>query len=100
MRICARLLFALVSLFLLVLVIQFCVAFVRTPAIVAHTERSGRLVLDPSEFSGRRLQWLIKVQDPTFYHHHGMELKAPGAGYTTITQGLIKVLFFNSSFTQ
>jgi membrane carboxypeptidase/penicillin-binding protein len=98
MRICAKLLFALISLFLLVIAVQFCVAFVRTPAIVAHAERSGRLVLDPSEFSEQRLQWLIKVQDPTSYHHHGVELRAPGAGYTTITQGLIKVSFFNSSF--
>lgn len=62
MRICARLLFALVSLFLLVLVLQFCVVFLQTPATVARTERSGRLVLDPSKFSGQRLQWLIKVQ--------------------------------------
>jgi membrane peptidoglycan carboxypeptidase len=98
MRICARLLFALVSLFLLVIVIQFCVAFVRTPAIVTQAEQSGRLLLNPGEFREQRLQWLIKVQDPTFYHHHGVELRAPGAGYTTITQGLIKILFFNSSF--
>ena len=98
MRICARLLFALASLFLLVIVIQFCVAFARTPAIVAQAERSGRLELDPGEFSEQRLQWLIKVQDPTFYHNHGVELRAPGAGYTTIAQGLIKILFYDSSF--
>jgi membrane peptidoglycan carboxypeptidase len=70
----------------------------RTPAIVAGAEQSGRLSLNPNEFRDLRLPWLLQVQDPNFYHHHGVDTGTPGAGYTTITQGLVKALFFNYSF--
>jgi membrane carboxypeptidase/penicillin-binding protein len=76
--------------------VQYFVAFIRTPGIVARAEQSGGLML--SEFRGQRLQWLLQVQDPAFHQHHGVDLGTPGAGYTTITEALTKALFFHYSF--
>lgn len=45
--------------------------------------------LDP-----RQKEIVIKVQDPGFYHHHGIDLSTPGAGLTTITQAIVKKLYF------
>lgn len=80
------------------IVVQYTIAYVRIPGILAQVEQSGNLPLALNEFQGQRLSWLLKVQDPDFYQHHGVDLGTPGAGYTTITQGLVKLLFFNDSF--
>ena len=34
---------------------------------------------------------LLAIEDPRFYSHAGVDLRTPGAGWTTITQGLVKV---------
>jgi membrane carboxypeptidase/penicillin-binding protein len=44
------------------------------------------------------LDILIKVEDPTFWKHRGVDLATPGAGMTTITQGLVKLLYFPNGF--
>jgi hypothetical protein len=36
-----------------------------------------------------------RVDDPDFYHHVGVDSRIRGAGYTTITQGIVKLLFFD-----
>jgi membrane peptidoglycan carboxypeptidase len=41
-----------------------------------------------------RREILIKVQDPGFYNHNGVDLSTPGAGLTTITQAIVKKLYF------
>lgn len=41
-----------------------------------------------------RLSILLKVQDPGFYAHSGIDLTTPGAGLTTLTQSLSKRLAF------
>jgi membrane carboxypeptidase/penicillin-binding protein len=38
------------------------------------------------------------VEDPAFYRHLGVDLESPGAGMTTITQGLVKLLYFPEGF--
>ena len=38
---------------------------------------------------------ILKVEDPGFYEHNGVDLSTPGAGLTTITQGLAKSHFFH-----
>jgi len=75
--------------------IQFGWAYLATPKIVAQFEASTALPLDPATFTQSRRDWLLAVDDPTFYHHHGIDSRTPGAGYTTITQGLVKILFFD-----
>jgi membrane carboxypeptidase/penicillin-binding protein len=89
---------ALVALAILFVTVQFCAAFIRTPSVVAQAEQSTNLQLQLSAFREPRLQWLLKVQDPDFYRHHGVDSGTPGAGYTTITQGLVKELFYSYSF--
>lgn len=47
-----------------------------------------------TDLSPRQREILLKVEDPAFYRHGGVDLTTPGAGLTTITQGLVKVLYF------
>ena len=98
MRTALKLVIALVGLAIVAIAVQSCVAFFRTPSVVAQAWKSGNLQLQLSEFREQRLQWLLKVQDPDFYHHHGVDSGTPGAGYTTVTQGLVKILFYSYSF--
>ena len=42
-----------------------------------------------------RLQLLLLVQDPAFYHHDGVDTKTAGAGLTTVTQSVSKRLAFS-----
>jgi len=46
------------------------------------------------DLSKRQREILIKVQDPGFYDHRGIDLCTPGAGLTTITQAIVKKLYF------
>lgn len=46
------------------------------------------------DLSPRHLEILLKVEDPNFYSHRGVDFKTPGAGWTTITQALAKRLYF------
>lgn len=48
------------------------------------------------DLSKRQTEILIKVQDPGFYGHNGMDLSTPGAGLTTITQAIVKEFYFDS----
>lgn len=74
---------------------QFIWAYLTAPKIVEQSERSAKLSLDPATFTPTRHEWLIAVDDPMFYHHHGIDSRTRGAGYTTITQGLVKILYFD-----
>ena len=47
-----------------------------------------------NDLSKRQTEILIKVQDPGFYNHNGMDLSTPGGGLTTITQAIVKKLYF------
>ncbi len=53
------------------------------------------ITLKPKELSKRQLEILIKVQDPSFYSHSGVTFTAPGTGWTTLTQSVVKFLYFN-----
>ncbi|MFH1034982.1 MAG: biosynthetic peptidoglycan transglycosylase [Pseudomonadota bacterium] len=52
------------------------------------------LPLRLSDLSPWQRQALLKVQDPSFHRHHGVDFTTPGQGLTTITQGLVKLLYF------
>jgi len=87
-----------VALLVCALLLQYSVAYFETPKVVAAVEQSSTLPLTISDFRGSRLEWLLKVQDPDFYHHPGFDWWTRGAGYTTMTQGLVKRLFYPSGF--
>jgi membrane carboxypeptidase/penicillin-binding protein len=74
---------------------QFIWAYFIVPRVVAHFERTTPLPIDPKVIGQTRREWLLRVDDPNFYRHHGIDSRTPGAGFTTITQGLVKILFFD-----
>ena len=74
---------------------QFIWAYLTAPQVVEQFERSANLSLDPTNFTPTRLDWLLAVDDPMFYHHHGIDSRTRGAGYTTITQALVKIFYFD-----
>jgi membrane carboxypeptidase/penicillin-binding protein len=88
----------LVVLIVFAFLLQYTVAYFDTPKAVAAVEQADNLPLTISDFHGPRLEWLLKVQDPDFYHHPGVDWWTAGAGYTTMTQGLVKRLFYPSGF--
>ncbi len=51
--------------------------------------------IDSRDLTERQREILIRVQDPGFYGHHGIDLRTPGAGLTTITQAIVKKLYFD-----
>jgi len=44
----------------------------------------------------KRLEWFLKVEDPNYFSHNGIDLKTAGAGLSTITQSLAKRLAFKN----
>lgn len=52
--------------------------------------------LSTSDFTQRQIHILLAVEDPSFFEHNGMDLTTPGAGITTLTQGLVKILYFEN----
>ena len=70
-------------------------ASARTPAIIAaNRDRPIKL----AQVGQRRLQMLLQVEDPGFYRHHGVDFSTPGQGKTTMTQALVKRLYFEGGF--
>lgn len=69
-----------------------------TPALVsAATVRYGA-PLRLADLSAQRKAMLLAVEDPHFMRHKGVDLATPGAGMTTITQGLVKIVYFPDGF--
>jgi membrane peptidoglycan carboxypeptidase len=71
-----------------------------TPALVQEAWRRYGRHLTLSDLSLHRRSVLLAVEDPAFFRHHGVDLETPGAGMTTITQGLVKLLYFPGGFKQ
>lgn len=69
-----------------------------TPRIVAEAWQHYGKYLTLHDLSDQRLRWLLAVEDPAFFDHRGVDLDTPGAGMTTISQGLVKLLYFPNGF--
>ena len=67
-----------------------------TPQIVRELLSSERMKISLEDFQDGWLDMLLRVEDPSFYTHNGMDLSTPGAGITTITQNLVKRLYFDN----
>ena len=74
-------------------------AYFDTPAIVSKIYSSNKIKIKIEDLPINLQEALLKVEDPNFYYHNGIDLKTPGAGYTSITQAIVKV-FFSDGFTQ
>ena len=87
---------AVVAMFIAVSLIAVAVMFFRAAAraetVFANAERTYSSVRPP--LPAGFLQALLHVEDPGFERHSGIDLRTPGAGATTITQGLVKMLYF------
>ena len=68
----------------------------RTPGIAKRAEEEVAEPLDPGDLSHGRIEDLLAVEDPGFFDHPGIDVSTPGAGWTTITQGLAKDLYFDA----
>jgi membrane carboxypeptidase/penicillin-binding protein len=54
------------------------------------------LSLRVRDLDKKRLSWLVTIQDPGFYEHKGVDFSTPGAGLTTISQSIVKRLYFRN----
>ncbi len=70
------------------------VARVATPSLVSETWKRFGAQLKLTDLSKERQAMLLAIEDPAFIRHHGVDLETPGAGMTTITQGLVKLIYF------
>ena len=68
----------------------------RTPGIVDTAEAEVAEPLAPDDLPPGRIADLLAVEDPGFFDHPGIDVSTPGAGWTTITQGLAKDLYFDA----
>lgn len=64
----------------------------RTPDVLSRAA-TGELKL--GDLPPRRIAMLLKVEDPNFFHHRGVDFSTPGAGMTSITQSLVKRFYFD-----
>jgi len=65
-----------------------------TPGMIDSILKSEVIRLRLMDFPDGWLDKLLTVEDPSFYRHNGIDLSTPGAGITTITQGMVKYLYF------
>lgn len=91
--------FLLVSgIILLFVSVYYCIvvmqARAQTPEIVAQALSAERAPLELHDLTKEQLDELLKIQDPNFYHHQGFDISTPGAGITTLSQGLVKLFYF------
>lgn len=68
--------------------------YFQTPIIIEGYITRGIVEYNFDQLPDEYQDILIKVQDPGFYSHKGVDFTTPGAGWTTITQSLAKFFYF------
>jgi membrane carboxypeptidase/penicillin-binding protein len=63
---------------------------------VLPQEERADYPLQVTSLTDRQLEILLRIEDPKFYEHQGVDLSTPGGGLTTITQALVKHLYFDN----
>ncbi|WP_431097195.1 transglycosylase domain-containing protein [Polaromonas aquatica] len=71
-----------------------------TPSLVSEAGKRFGAQLKLTDLSKERQAILLAVEDPAFTRHHGVDLETSGAGMTTITQALVKLIYFPEGFKQ
>lgn len=71
-----------------------------TPELIAAALELHGYEVDLKQLGEERERLLLQVQDPAFRRHRGVDLATPGAGMTTLTQSLVKQLYFPEGFKQ
>lgn len=72
----------------------------QTPELVQTAFAKFGREVSASQLPPRRIDMLLQIEDPTFNTNRGVDLETPGAGMTTIAQGLVKILYFPQGFKQ
>ena len=67
-----------------------------TQRAVGQLLRSEKASLNILRIEEKRISVLLIVEDPKFFTHKGLDFSTPGAGWTTISQGLAKDIYFDS----
>jgi len=75
--------------------IETVIACRATPEIKKGFLNESSINLRVDELNKRQMEILIKVQDPNFWNHSGVEFTTPGSGWTTITQAIAKWFYFH-----
>ncbi len=70
------------------------VALARRHTIGTAAQLLSDASIRTADLSDRQLEILLKVQDPNFYNHRGVDFRTPGTGWTGITQSLAKKFYF------
>lgn len=83
--------FLLITLYFTSVVIK---ARIDTPKLIKSALHSENITLKVSDLSQWQVNALLKIEDPAFYQHKGVDFKTSGAGLTTITQSLVKIYYF------
>ncbi len=65
-----------------------------TPAVFAQALKPENIKISLKDFGKARLDMLLKIEDPSFYSHAGVDYDTPGQGLTTIPQAMVKYLYF------
>lgn len=76
--------------------VAILIARAETHSIVQGALNSGRMKLELDDLTKEQIQALLKIQDENFYNHKGFDISTPGAGVTTISQGLVKMYYFDN----
>ena len=74
--------------------IDLIIVRLKTNQIVQSLQNSENFILRLNSIETQKINELLLVEDPGFYNHKGIDFKSPGAGWTTISQGLVKLLYF------
>jgi membrane peptidoglycan carboxypeptidase len=90
-------------LFSLVILLVFLLSYLTT-AVLRSRDYTRDVVLSAlrrrtydlriEDMTQKQIDILLAVEDPAFFRHKGVDFRTPGAGITTITQALVKKLYF------
>jgi membrane carboxypeptidase/penicillin-binding protein len=72
------------------------IIYARSHTIETANKYLSNIKIEKQELTKKQLEILIKVQDPNFFNHKGVEFHTPGSGWTTITQSLAKIFYFKN----
>jgi len=76
--------------------IVISIAKQETTQIIEESKTSVPIELSLDKLTQRQIDILLKVQDPNFFNHKGTDFSTPGAGITTVTQALVKKLYYEN----
>lgn len=66
------------------------------PQLAQKYLKHGEQHISSDSIGSRRIAILLRVEDPTFNTNNGLDFTTPGAGFTTISQGVGKFMLFDA----